>query len=227
MTASFHLVSSTTVIRSFYISFYCFPPPLCGHWGFYSGPLWFSCAWFSSLFTWHVKLLVCRPNVAHVNSFGSPWDFTKETINMAQRGKGNCDMKWFTSCYLQVLHNHTGLLCLQPSWMVWRHTWGCAGSQTIFRWKSSSGLTTYGWHRSVQTKRKLLAVFQVSGVLHNVGRGKQNACTIYLEETAVLGDYSFPWNLPSTLVRIFRPCVLNLFVIGQPESNYFCHNVCY
>jgi hypothetical protein len=47
-------------------------------------------------------------------------------------------------------------------------------------------------------KRKLLVVFQVSGVLHNVGIGKQNACIIYLEilmkrpgaikETAVLGD---------------------------------------
>jgi hypothetical protein len=47
-------------------------------------------------------------------------------------------------------------------------------------------------------KRKPLAVFQVSGVLHNVGKGKQNACTIYLEvqvkrpgaseETAMLRD---------------------------------------
>jgi hypothetical protein len=45
-------------------------------------------------------------------------------------------MKWFTSHYLQVLHNDTCLLCLQPSWMVWRRTWGCVGSQTIFRWKS-------------------------------------------------------------------------------------------
>ena len=125
--------------------------------------------------------MVCRPNVAHVNSFGGPWDFTKETINMGQRGKGNCNMKWFTSCYLQVLHDHTCLLCLQPSWMVWRHTWGRVGSQTIFRWKSSSGLTTCGWHRNVQTKRKLLAVFQVSGVLHNVGIGKQSVCPVYLE----------------------------------------------
>jgi hypothetical protein len=37
--------------------------------------------------------MVCRPNVAHVNSFGGPSDFTKEIINMAQRGKGDCDMK--------------------------------------------------------------------------------------------------------------------------------------
>ena len=161
---SFHYISA--LIASF---------PLCGHQGFCSSPLWFICAWLPSLFTWHERVAVSRPKVAHVNSFGGPWDFTKEAINTAQRGEGCCDMKWFTSCYLQVLHNHTCLLCLQPSWMVWRHTWGCAGSQTNFRWKSSSGLTTYGWHRSVQMKRKLLAVFQVSGVLHNVGIGKQNA----------------------------------------------------
>jgi hypothetical protein len=76
------------------------PSPLCGRQGFCSGSVWFTCAWLSSLFTWHVKLAICRATVAHVNYFGGPWDLTKATINMAQTGKGNCDMKWFTSHYL-------------------------------------------------------------------------------------------------------------------------------
>lgn len=85
---SIHFVSTTTVIHSFYISFVCLLPPLCGHQGFCSSPLWFRCASLSSLFTWHERVAVSRPNVANVSSFGGPRGFTKEAINMAQRGEG-------------------------------------------------------------------------------------------------------------------------------------------
>ena len=44
-----------------------------------------SCAHNLFVYSKHVKVAVCRPCLAHFSSFGGPWKFVKQTVNMARR----------------------------------------------------------------------------------------------------------------------------------------------